>query len=119
MNQGRRMLERRNGCDILSPEAEIWFCPTESCLGIEARDTSVLLIVDVQERLAPAISTIDMVLAKAGLLIGAASRLGIPIAFTEQYASGLGKTLPSLRNLAATAPVISKIHFQATLEPDL
>ena len=83
------------------------------------RETSVLLIVDVQERLAPAIFSIDMVLAKAGLLIRAASRLGIPIAFTEQYASGLGKTLPSLRKLAATAPVISKIHFQATLEPDL
>src|SRR5690242_5663525 len=42
MNQGRRMLERRNGCDILSPEAEIWFCPTESCLGIEALDTSTV-----------------------------------------------------------------------------
>ena len=83
------------------------------------REQSVLLIVDVQERLAPAIGNIDAVLAKAGLLIRAASRLGVPIAFTEQYASGLGNTLPSLRNLARTAPVISKIHFQATLEPDL
>jgi nicotinamidase-related amidase len=131
------MLERRNGCDILSRRRK--FGPAQrravlaskpsvraqSEMKVEAtgtllhRETSVLLIVDVQERLAPAISTIDMVLSKAGLLIRAASRLGIPIAFTEQYASGLGKTLPSLRNLAATAPVISKIHFQATLEPDL
>ena len=83
------------------------------------REQSVLLIVDVQERLAPVISNVDMVLARCGLLIRAASRLGVPIAFTEQYSSGLGNTLPSLRNLAATAPVISKIHFQATLEPDL
>ena len=83
------------------------------------REQSVLLIIDVQERLAPAIHNIDPILAKARLLIRAASRLGVPIGFTEQYSSGLGATVSSLRNLVPTAPIISKVHFQATLEPDL
>jgi nicotinamidase-related amidase len=83
------------------------------------REQSVLLIVDVQERLAPAICNIDTVLAKAGLLIRAASRLGVPIAFTEQYSSGLGATVSVLRNLAPQAPIIAKVHFQATLEAGL
>jgi nicotinamidase-related amidase len=83
------------------------------------RENSVLLIVDVQERLAPAISNIDRVLGKCGLLIRAASSLKVPIAFTEQYSSGLGATVAPLRNLAPAAPIIAKLHFQATLEPGL
>ncbi len=83
------------------------------------RAQSVLLIVDVQERLAPAIANVDEILDRAGLLIQAACKLGVPVAFTEQFPAGLGPTLQSIRDLAPAAPVIAKVHFQATLEPGL
>jgi nicotinamidase-related amidase len=83
------------------------------------RAQSALLIVDVQERLAPAIPDIGALRVRIELLIRAASVLGVPIAFTEQNAAGLGVTLPAIRDLAPEAPVIAKMHFQATLEPGL
>jgi nicotinamidase-related amidase len=83
------------------------------------RARSALLIVDVQERLAPAILGIEALQARLALLIGAAASLGVPTAFTEQYSAGLGATVPAVRNLAPSAAVIAKVHFQATLEPGL
>lgn len=83
------------------------------------RARSALLIVDVQERLAPAIANIEDILARIELLIRAASGLGVPIGFTEQYSAGLGATVSPIRDLAPEAPVIVKVHFQATLEPGL
>jgi nicotinamidase-related amidase len=83
------------------------------------REKSAFIVVDVQERLAPAIGNIGQVLARIGLLIDAALELGVPLAFTEQYPAGLGPTMPELRQRAPAAPVISKMHFQASLEPGL
>ncbi|HXV24946.1 MAG TPA: isochorismatase family protein [Alphaproteobacteria bacterium] len=83
------------------------------------RQRSALLIVDVQERLAPAIANIEEILARIELLIRAALQLGVPLAFTEQYSAGLGTTLGKVRDLAPRAPVVAKMHFQATLEPGL
>jgi nicotinamidase-related amidase len=83
------------------------------------RARSALLIVDVQERLWPAIAEVDTLQSRLALLIGAAASLGVPTAFTEQYSAGLGPTVAAVRNMASTAPVIAKVHFQATLEPGL
>src|SRR5687768_2063125 len=83
------------------------------------RARSALLIVDVQERLWPAIAQGDALQSRLVLLIGAACSLGVPTAFTEQYSAGLGATVAAIRNLAPAAPVIAKVHFQATLEPGL
>ena len=83
------------------------------------RRRSALLVIDVQQRLAPAIAGIQPVLARCGLLIRAALRLNIPLAFTEQSPEGLGPTVPALRDLAPEARVIRKDHFQATREPGL
>jgi nicotinamidase-related amidase len=83
------------------------------------RARSALLIVDVQERLAPAIAQFDLLQSRLAVLTGAAAALGVPTSFTEQYSAGLGATVASVRKLAPTAPVIAKVHFQATLEPGL
>ena len=56
------------------------------------RARSALLIVDVQERLWPAIAQGDALHSRLVLLIGAAASLGVPTAFTEQYSAGLGAT---------------------------
>ena len=57
---------------------------------------SQLVIVDIQERLAPAIHESAAALKATLLLVGAAKRLGVPICVTEQYPKGLG---PSVRDL--------------------
>lgn len=76
--------------------------------------TSQLLVVDVQERLMPAISDCGRVLARIGLLLASAHRLGVPALATEQYPKGLG---PTLEEIAAALPpgseIVEKMAFAA------
>ena len=62
------------------------------------RDGSVLLLIDIQERLAAVMP--EEVLAKTvrniKILLEAARRLGMPVVVSEQYPKGLGQTLPEL-----------------------
>ena len=62
-----------------------------------ARDKSQLLIVDVQEKLLPAMPDPERVVERCARLVRAARSLEIPITFSEQYPSGLGPTVAPLR----------------------
>jgi nicotinamidase-related amidase len=79
------------------------------------RDSSVLLVVDFQTRLMPAIEAGEAVIANARRLLDAAALLRVPILFTEQNAAGLGGTLPELRS--ETARVVHKMTFDACHAP--
>ena len=57
---------------------------------------SLLLIVDFQSRLMPAIHEGEIALRNANRLIGAAGLFAIPRLFTEQNARGLGPTVAEL-----------------------
>ena len=59
-------------------------------------DQSMLLLIDLQERLAPAIHDIDAVLRHNLWLVAVAQRLGVPVAATVQYPTGLGPMVPAL-----------------------
>jgi nicotinamidase-related amidase len=59
-------------------------------------ESSVLLVVDFQSRLMPAIHESGTAVRNANRLIEAAKLLGIPRLFTEQNAKGLGATVPDL-----------------------
>ncbi|HMA14203.1 MAG: isochorismatase family protein [Bacteroidota bacterium] len=74
------------------------------------------LVVDVQERLAPAIPSAPEVVSRIAALIDRASELGLPILASEQYSRGLGATVPELRRRLPAAAVIEKIHFAAPRE---
>lgn len=76
-----------------------------------------LLLVDIQERLAPAIAETPRVLPRIAALIRSARVSGLPILATEQYSRGLGPTLPELRGLLRPEEVVEKIHFAAPREP--
>jgi nicotinamidase-related amidase len=84
-----------------------------------SRDRSALLVVDVQEKLAPAIDGIAAVLENIGAMIEGAAALDVPVVFTEQYSRGLGATVGELRRLAPGAPVLEKTYFCAAAEPGL
>ena len=77
-----------------------------------ARDKSQLLIVDVQEKLLPAMPDPERVVERCARLVRAARSLEIPITFSEQYPSGLGPTVAPLREaLDYAGSVIEKVEF--------
>ncbi|HEU4404883.1 MAG TPA: isochorismatase family protein [Polyangiaceae bacterium] len=84
--------------------------------------SSVLVIIDVQERLVPALLPEAMaeVHRSLNVLLEAAQRLSVPVLATEQYPRGLGPTLGPLRERleAVGAPrPIEKATFSAMGEP--
>jgi nicotinamidase-related amidase len=72
---------------------------------------SQLLVVDLQERLVPAIHDHERVVANVIWLIRAAQRIGVPVAAVEQYARGLGSTVKTVRDLLPAGAVAQKTHF--------
>lgn len=78
-------------------------------------DTSELLVIDVQERLMPAIDDGAAVLVHVGHLVTAASRLGVPVVATEQNPARLGGTVAGV--LPEGAEVLEKMSFDALAEP--
>lgn len=75
---------------------------------------SLLLLIDLQERLAPAIRDIDAVLRHNLWLVAVAQRLGVPVAATVQ--AGLGPMAPELTRCIPAADVVEKIHFSAVAD---
>ena len=83
---------------------------------IEARD-SLLLVVDIQTKLAPAIHEGPQAIANNARLLAAARQLKIPVAVSEQYVRGLGPTVPELQEYLTEADVFEKTHFSCAREP--
>jgi nicotinamidase-related amidase len=78
---------------------------------------SFLVVVDVQERLAPAMTAGEDAIARCALLMKAARRLEVPILLSEQYPKGLGPTVPALAALAPEDATVAKLHFSCAEEP--
>ena len=77
-------------------------------------DRSVLIVVDVQERLFPAMHEGSRFLRNTEILMQAAARLGVPMIVTEQYPQGIGRTIAPVATLAPPDSVVEKITFSAT-----
>lgn len=77
---------------------------------------STLLVIDLQERLMPAIAGGDAVLENAGRLVQAAGRLGIEVTATEQNPAGLGPTVGAIGDLLPE-PALAKTAFAAPVGP--
>jgi nicotinamidase-related amidase len=71
--------------------------------------TSLLCVVDIQERLLPAIPAGPQVVAMASRLADAAAVLGVRRVLTEQYPQGLGPTPPDLAT--KLPPALPKMTF--------
>jgi nicotinamidase-related amidase len=82
------------------------------------RQKAAVLIVDVQDRLAPAMPSeaLARLTKYARALITAGKELGIPVLATEQYPKGLGATIPELKELLPAAP-LQKMHFSCGADP--
>lgn len=78
---------------------------------------SCLLVIDVQERLLPAMAEGGNVVANAAVLIKAANRLGVPVLLSEQYPKGLGPTVAALSALVPEGPAVAKTEFSCAAAP--
>ena len=78
-------------------------------------EKSVLLIVDVQERLAPAIDEGEAVVRHCVWLAGVAARMGVPVVVTEHFPDKIGGTVADVKAaaVAAGAQFVTKEHFSA------
>ena len=77
----------------------------------------LLLVIDVQEKLLPAMYDTGTVLANAAILIKAARRLGIPVMATEQNPQGIGHTVDALASLLPPDSIHEKQYFSSLSEP--
>ncbi|OHX14907.1 hydrolase [Chromobacterium sphagni] len=75
------------------------------------KQDAALLVVDIQEKLLPAVYDADGLLQRSRWLVQAARDHELPIVFSEQYPRGLGGTVAALREAAPQAPVVDKLHF--------
>lgn len=82
-----------------------------------SRDDFVLVVIDVQERLAAAMERKDHVIKSVSRLARTAAMLGAPLIVTRQYPKGLGSTVPELETvfsgLAASGGVVKEIDKTA------
>lgn len=74
---------------------------------------SLLVVIDVQERLCAAMNpeVLAQLVRNTGILLDSAQELSVPVIFTEQYVKGLGPTLAELKGKAPAAACHEKLSF--------
>jgi len=85
--------------------------PAPGSLDVLRREGAVLVVVDMQEKLLPAIAEKGRVLRNTVLLLRAARELELPVVLTTQYEKGLGPTVPEVLAEAAGATPVDKLAF--------
>lgn len=81
------------------------------------RNTSCLLLVDVQEKLTPFVIHHDALVARCDWLMRLATAMQVPLLVSEQYPQGLGKTVAALQSFSEVEDCIEKVHFSCFREP--
>ena len=88
-----------------------------------SRDRTAVLVVDIQEKLVPAMpaEVIARVTRNSTILIEAARKLGLPIVVSQQYPKGLGATIAPIEQAIAGAAFLhrfDKLEFSAAAAPE-
>lgn len=79
-------------------------------------ENSTLVLIDLQERLVPALLGGQGAVSQTARLLDASPALDVPVIRTEQYPKGLGHTVPELASNSATT--IAKLEFGAATLPE-
>lgn len=80
------------------------------------KEEAVLVIIDIQERLLPAMSQGERSVKNTNVLIAAAKDMGIPVIVTEQYPKGLGCTVPQIEENLEGTHKFEKTTFSGCIE---
>jgi nicotinamidase-related amidase len=75
------------------------------------KENTLLMVVDVQERLIPHVANPPALVENIGKLIEGFTHLGIPAILNEQYRKGLGETLPQIKTLLTGVKCYEKATF--------
>jgi nicotinamidase-related amidase len=75
------------------------------------KEDALLLIIDIQERLAVVMKEKDKVVKNTQHLIELAKMISFPVVVTEQYPKGLGRTVPELQTAIPGYKPIEKTSF--------
>lgn len=83
------------------------------------REETLLLMIDFQERLMPAMYDKETLEDKAVRLAKGARVLGIPVLVSQQYTKGLGPTIPSVARALGEFTPYDKTTFSVMGQPEL
>lgn len=75
------------------------------------KDDTILLVIDIQEKLFPHMTDHDLLEKNTGILIEGMKTMDIPILVTEQYTKGLGYTIQSINDILEHRPKTEKVAF--------
>lgn len=81
------------------------------------RENSIGLVIDIQERLVPAMEENDVLVENCKKLIEGLQILGVPMLVTQQYTKGLGETIEDVKALFSDFQYIEKKDFSCYDEP--
>jgi len=80
-------------------------------------DKSLLLVIDIQDKLLPAVEAPQQLQERCRWLLEIATFLKVPVLCTEQYPKGIGHTDARLRELVPADAIVEKNHFSCMSEP--
>ncbi len=75
------------------------------------REDSICLVIDIQERLVPAMEESEVFVENSKKLIQGLQILGLPLLVTQQYTKGLGETIEDIKMLIPDFQYIEKKDF--------
>lgn len=81
------------------------------------KEKTAAVIIDIQERIFPAIDGHEKLAGKVMMLIEGLKVLGVHIIVTEQYVKGLGPTIPAIAEKIEGINRIEKASFSCCDEP--
>lgn len=83
------------------------------------KDNSLLLIIDIQERLFPHMSNADKLSENCQILLKGLTELSVPAFLSEQYVKGLGETIEPIKSLLAESKSAEKRSFSCCDDPEM
>ncbi len=83
-----------------------------------AEKNTVLVVIDVQEKLAKVMQDSESLLVNLQKMVRGAQILGIPILWLEQNPARMGETVPEIKALLANQVPIAKMSFSCYGEPN-
>ena len=76
-----------------------------------SRENTTALVIDLQEKIVPAMSDGSRLLKRSKFLLAGLAVYSIPVVSTRQYPKGLGETLSELREIMRNETVFDKTTF--------
>jgi len=81
------------------------------------KEHTIGLVIDIQDRLFPAMFEKEILLKNTLILIQGLTELKLPLIITQQYTKGLGETIPEIKSVIPDFSFIEKRGFSCCDEP--